>query len=104
MALDKLTFLEVHLDGAQIGPKFGSTADEEMTEAEMAPESDIETSEESSGSGRGRAILGGVLALALFGVVAWRRRKGRQTTMDDYTEREGGLSDSDTVELDDIDA
>lgn len=104
MALDKLTLFEVHLDGAQIGPKsVGGTpdvADEEMEtgmETGTTDEIEMEASEsESGGSRRLLALVVGVVALVA--VAAWRRRGGDQTTMDEYADAEDGLADSESVD------
>jgi hypothetical protein len=104
MVLDKLTLFEVHLDGAQFGRKsLGDTSDAEAEAMETDAEMATETTEESSGGSR-RLLALLVAGLAVAGVAAWRRRSGDQTTMDDYTEGESGLAESDSVELDDLDA
>lgn len=105
MALDQITFFEVHLDGTKIGEKLGSTTSGKRSKESKQIETKQSTEESSGGSRGKRALLGTVLALAIFGVVAWRRRKSsEQTTVDDYAERQGGLADSESVELDDVDA
>jgi len=87
MAFDNVTFFEVHLDGANIGPSFGDDADAAM-EAELDAETvDEEMAAEESGRGRGRAVA--VLALlAVAGAAALRRRRGRAVEVDEEIEIE----------------
>lgn len=73
MAFDNVTFFEVHLDGANIGPSFGAdVADGEMDE-ELEMEGEMAAGTERSG-GRGR-IVGVVALVALAGAAAAIRRR-----------------------------
>jgi hypothetical protein len=91
MAFDNVTFFEVHLDGAKISPSFGDDADAEtgaeMDVEAMDEETAAETGAEESGRGRGRAVA--VLALlAVAGVAAFRRCRGRAIEVDEEIEIE----------------
>jgi len=77
MVFEKLTLVEISLDGAQIGPRTMGAGEEpsESTEDEAA-----------EGRGRGRWRLFAVsllLALVATGVaVGWQRLRGGETTVD----------------------
>jgi hypothetical protein len=84
MAFDNVTFFEVHLDGANVGPAAG--VDEERADAEM--DATMETEAVAGPRGRGR-VAAVVALVAVAGVAAaLRRRRGGESETDEEIEIE----------------
>ena len=92
MAFDNVTFFEVHLDGANIGPSFGEeeAMDEARVDAEMDAEMEMEMETEAGAERRGRGRVVAVVALvAAVGIAAvLRRRRGGAVETDEGIEIE----------------